>query len=628
MVDGKPYRFLGPQPADAPTLDQKSMVVQPTRSIYQFEGAGIELTLTFMTPLLVDDLDVLSRPASYIEFQVRAVDGAKHNVALYLDITGEWVTNTNDQQVVWGCARLDGETPLSLLRIGSLDQPVLDKVGDNLRIDWGYLYLVYPDTDNNRGVITDGEDSREMFALEGSIPLSDDLRMPRMVRDNWPVMACTMKLGEVGIEPVFRLVTLVYDDLFSVEYFHRKMKGYWQRNGMTIDELIRAAVNDYSELKRRCEDFDRELMMDAEKIGGCDYADIISVSYRQAIAAHKLVADLDGRAFFFSKENFSNGCMATVDVAYPSSPMFLLFNTKLLRGMLEPILEYSSTHMWPYDFAPHDLGTYPKANGQVYGREDKGIKFQMPVEESGNMLIMLAAMAYRDGHADLAKDYWDVITRWAEYLKSKGLDPENQLCTDDFSGHLAHNTNLSLKAITGIACYSFLADMLGKKETAKEYSKLAEEMAAEWPKMASDGDHYRLAFDQPGTWSLKYNLLWDKILGLQLFDPKIAQTEVEHYKKVQNTYGLPLDSREKHTKADWVMWAATLADKESDFRSIVASLRRYLHESESRVPFSDWYWTTDGKMVAWMRARSVVGAMFVKMLTDRKLWDKWSKRAK
>ncbi len=166
--------------------------------------------------------------------------------------------------------------------------------------------------------------------------------------------------------------------------------------------------------------------------------------------------DADGSILFMPKENFSNGSIDTVDVFYPSSPLFLLMNTQLLRGSVEPILQYASMSRWPFAYAPHDLGTYPLANGQTYGGGEKSDRDQMPVEESGNMLLLVTGIARAEGNAALAQKYWPLLTKWAEFLRDKGLDPENQLCTDDFAGHLARNANLSLKAIEALGGYSVL----------------------------------------------------------------------------------------------------------------------------------------------------------------------------
>ncbi len=624
-IDGKPYRFMGIRPEDTPAMNQTRLQVTPTRTVYTFEADGVELQMTFLTPALPYDLDVLSRPVTYILWQVRSTDGKTHDVSLYLDASAEWAVNTTDQQVVWSRYKL-GE--MDVLRVGTAQQPILEKSGDNLRIDWGYLYLAIPrKTANDQTVIAAEHQTRNTFAQNGTLPDSDDLRMPRAAHDNWIVLACALHVGKVEQQPTSRHILIAYDDLYSIEYFHRRLRPYWRRAGMEIDELLRQAEHDLPKLQEECARFDAELTADLKRVGGAKYADLCVLAYRQCLAAHKLVADFDGTPLFFSKENFSNGCIATVDVTYPSAPFFLLFNPELLKGMLTPVLDYARSPRWKFPFAPHDLGTYPKANGQVYGGGERSEENQMPVEECGNMLLMVAALAKAEGNADYAKKYWNLLTQWAEYLREKGLDPENQLCTDDFAGHLAHNTNLSLKAILALGGYAMLCQMVGDAARAEEYRRIAQQMAQQWMHMADDGDHYRLAFDKPGTWSQKYNLVWDELLELHLFPKEIARKEIAYYKTKMNPYGLPLDNRRQYTKLDWTVWTATLTESREDFDLFIDAVWRWMNETPSRVPLTDWYWTHDGKQVGF-QARSVVGGVFIKMLTDAAVWQKWLARAK
>jgi hypothetical protein len=627
-VDGRVYSLTGTggrgggrgQQAST-AMEQTRLEVLPTRTVYGFAAGGVAVDLTFFTPALPGDLDVLSRPLTYIEWGVRATDGKEHDAAVYFEASSELAVNIADQPVTAARLQIDGQ---QALRMGSREQAVLAKRGDDLRIDWGYLYLAADRPDGVAQAIGVRQAERAAFLSTGRVTDSDELPDgPAQGRQPQTVLAMSTGLAKVAAEPVSRYLMIAYDDLYSIEFLERRERAWWRRNGATAADLIRMGRRDHDSLLARAKRFDEQLTGDLRATGGETYARLATLAYRQTLAAHKLVADADGTPMYFPKENFSNGCIATVDVIYPSAPFTLLFNPRLLRAQLYPVLEYARMERWRWPFAPHDLGTYPHANGQVYGGGERTEENQMPVEESGNMLILLAALARIEGSADFSVRYWPELTKWAEYLKSKGLDPENQLSTDDFAGHLAHNANLSIKAILALGSYGVLAEMTGHKDVAAQHRALAEDFAKKWTGMARDGDHYKLAFDKPGTWSQKYNLVWDRILGLNLFPTEVARTEIAFYKTKQNKFGLPLDNRRDYTKLDWVLWTATLAEDRADFERIVDPAYQFANQSESRVPLTDWYDTVTAKQQGF-QARSVVGGLFIKMLSDAAMWRKWA----
>ena len=249
----------------------------------------------------------------------------------------------------------------------------------------------------------------------------------------------------------------------------------------------------------------------------------------------------------------------------------------------------------------------------------------MPIEESGNMIILAAAIAKAEGNANFAAKYWPLLTRWMEFLRKTGFDPGNQLSTDDFLGASAHNANLSIKAIEAIGAYGLLCQMRGMKAEAARYYAMGKRWARRWMKVDKQGNHYRAAFNEPNSWSELYNLAWDRVLGLNLFPPQVAQRQIAFYLTKMTPMGLPLCNRTTNSDTDHTIYTAILARHEADFRTIIGGLYNYLNTTPDRVPMTDYYPTHGGQAV--FHARPVVGAVYVKMMLHSKMWRYWADRA-
>lgn len=605
IVDDTLYCFMGDR-GSLPAMEQIWADISAVSAAYHFENEKAGLTIRFTSPLLPDDPVLLSRPCTYIDFQVDRKTGADVRIDLW--ISSDLVQRQKDELIGGSYQTRD----FRYAYFGRAASQPLCHSGDSLTIDWGFAYLA---SDEDRACMSYDSANGQIGAA---------IMMGRSAENAGLVIA--------------------YDDQVSVNYFGQWRKAYWTSEYGNILEAIGASLADRQDVLEKCARLEDEIQQRSERLGGRDYALLCNLSYRQTMAAHKLVTDDDGHIIFLSKENDSNGCIGTVDVSYPSVPLFLLYHTELVKGMLRPVFRFARCDVWEYGFAPHDVGRYPYAVGQVCAlnkkEEKRGYNLdagnippfyyiypagcgvydladQMPVEECGNMLIMTAAVCEMEGSPDFAAEYYEELKAWADYLLENGADPGEQLCTDDFAGHLSHNVNLAAKAIIGIEAFSRIACRLGKTETAARFHGQAVRMAKDWEKRADAGDHYSLVFDRPESWSLKYNLVWDKFFGTGLFSEEVFRKESAYYMSKMNCYGIPLDSRRDYTKSDWTLWCAAMAPEKAQSERLVACVADFVRETPDRVPFSDWYDTVSGEYCHF-KARSVQGGLFMPILIEER----------
>lgn len=598
------YRFMGCDNL-IPAIAQKDLEVTATQTKYSFENEVVHLELTFSVDLDLQDLQKISEPVTMITVNANVKNDEK--AIITFAFSEEICRDQTQDELHWRLITTDNE---KMVWMGKGRQTPLDSTGDLIDINWGYFYLAAP-----KNLPITYQKQRDMLLANFSIASNE-------------------------------VVTILaaYDDIHAINYFGTATNALWKEKYRGMSDLLQDYLANIPARLANCRKIDEKIQQAAIDAGGQTLDFITAFSYRQSICAHKLIRDEQGEIVFLSKECSSNGCIGTVDISYPSIPLYLLYQTELAKGMLRPVYRFADLPVWEFEFAPHDVGRYPYATGQVYGEKtnhgskdwsDRGAydtvydyyqlpigqnvyhyEQQMPIEESGNMLAMAAAIYLRDGDDIFFNQHLAMNLRWADYLAAFGQDPENQLCTDDFAGHLAHNCNLALKAITALGMFGKALQAAGYKKEGLLYSNQAKKMANNWQKTAvSNGEHTPLAFDRPDSWSMKYNIVWDNLFELGLFPAELMEKEIKKYLAEANEFGIPLDERADYTKADWIMWISIFAKNEEEMEQIIGPVCHYLENTPNRVPFSDWYDTKSAQVMNF-KNRTVVGAMFMPLLKN------------
>ena len=614
-IDGKVYRFMA-KDTDLATdsMQQKSVQVFPTRTVYSFLQGGVSLNLTFSTPSFPANVTLGSLPVSYITYDVVSVDGQTHSVSLYYDNTAEVAVESVTENVVWSrnAVILPG---YETMRIGTQAQKYLAQGSD--QINWGYFYVSVEKEPQLQTTMAHSTAVRMAFQSGKAFP-PDDTNQPRPCNKDWPVLAVGWDLGKVGEAAVSKYLLLAYDQVYSIRYFGTAMAPYWRHTFKnSVSSMLQFAHSKYADVQKECSAMDMHVSTALYQEGGATYTTIASLVWRQVVGGTIVVwNNVTNEEWRFMKEISSDGDVSTVDVIYPASPFFLWQAPQALFLTLKPVMEYAMNNTAKYglnvpynlSWAPHHLGHWPICDLPPNKQE------QMPIEETGNMLAMLSGIAMKDPQTTLKNlgPYWPLLEIWGRYLVSSLPDPGDQLCTDDFEGKSPHNVNLAAKGIVALAAYAFLLDLDGQHSAASYYSLKSQEFVLYWLSNASDGDHYRLQYNLPNTWSMKYNILYQRVLNISVFPDLVMDSEEDYYQTKMNPYGVPLDCRADFTKSDWSMWIAAMGYGKQ-FQTLTDALYAFATTTPDRVPFTDFYYTSTAK-VAGFRARPVMGGLYARLL--------------
>jgi hypothetical protein len=592
-------------------LRQAGLRVTPTRTVFTLEGGGVGLTLEFLSPVEPGDLTRQSIPLGYVLISARSIDGQPHDVQVYADISGEWCSADDGQQITWAPAQVSyGGGTLQAWTVQLANQQPLTE--QNQQAAWGTTVWSTPATPGL--TYQSGQDIvvRAQFAGNGKLANTNDTSY-RAISDNWPVFGFCADLGQVGgtAKSVPLSIGLVRTP--AVSYLGQDLQPLWTSRFSSWQDMLGFFHDDLAAAQKRADSLDAKITADARSAGGTAYEGLCAIALRQAYGGTELVTGPDGQPWALLKEISSDGNVSTVDVLFPASPAWIYADPGYLALLLEPLLSYAESGNWPQPFAPHDLGSaYPVAAGHNDGGGEN-----MPVEETGNMLIMAAAYIQQapGPGAAFAQAHYPILKQWAGYLTANLPDPGYQNQTDDFAGSIAHSVNLALKGIIAVAAMSKIATVAGQAADAASYAARARQFISYWAANAQDPSaaHLDLTYNGPGggngTWGTAYNGFADRLLGTGLIPASVLAEQSAWYQSVSNLFGLPLQVPHSYAKSDWEMFTAAWLSQYPIRQQLIEQVYTYANTTASRVPFSDLYDTISGDQVAF-QARPVQGGMF------------------
>ncbi|KAJ2990661.1 hypothetical protein NUW58_g2838 [Xylaria curta] len=548
-VDGATYQWMGAVPATQ-NVDQTEFSYTSTRSNFVMNvGGKVEMNITFLSPVTPTDLRRQALTFSYLDVSVHAIDGAPHNVQLYADVSGEWASGDTNAIIEWDYGTSDG------VAYHKFHRRTQTEISETRELpNWGNFYW---STGNTNGLtFQSGADTdvRGTFKSKGVLPNTKDTNF-RAINSNWPVFGFAKDLGSVSKNSVDTLFTigLTQDNAIQLLGEGSGLTTYpslWKSYFKSELAAVTFFYKDYKTAAGLATSLDNKVASDSISAAGQDYLTITSLSVRQTFGALQFTGT-DSDPIVFLKEISSNSDIQTVDVIFPAIPLILYTNPKLLNYLLKPLFLNQENGHYPNTNAIHDLGTFPLAKGYPDGTDEP-----QPLEECGNMIIMVLAYAQRTKDTAYLNQHYEILKKWAGYLIDESLIPADQISTDDFAGSLANQTNLAIKGIIGLRAMADISALTNHRDDAHNYRSIATSYIKQWQDLginkAADPPHTTLSYGDGASHGLLYNLYANSLLGFKDFVPQsVYDMQSNFYPTAALKYCVPLDTRHTYSKTDW-----------------------------------------------------------------------------
>ncbi|KAJ8127838.1 hypothetical protein O1611_g5798 [Lasiodiplodia mahajangana] len=415
-VDGDTYQWMGAV-SNSQNVDQTEFSYTSTRSNFVMNvGGKVEMNITFLSPVTPTDLKRQSLTFSYLDVGVHSLDGAKHDVQLYADVSGvllEWASGDLSAVLEWDYGTSGGVAYHQFYRQSQTE------ISETRELpNWGNYYWSTANTAGLTYQIGSDVDVRGTFKSNGSLPNTKDTNF-RAVNDNWPVFGFSKDLGSVSSKSVNTLFTIgvTQDDAIQLLGQGDGLTTYhslWTDYFKSELEAVTFFYNDYKMAAGLATRLDSKIASDSIAAAGQDYATITSLAVRQVFGALQFTGTAKDPVVFL-KEISSNSDIQTVDVIFPAIPLILYTNPNLLNYLLKPLFLNQENGHYPNTNAIHDLGTFPLAKGYPDGTDEP-----QPLEECGNMIIMVLAYYQRTKDTAYLKQHYNILTQWADQPGDQG----------------------------------------------------------------------------------------------------------------------------------------------------------------------------------------------------------------